>query len=211
MSTYLQTTKANIRRAQEHGHSPVSGGCGMFRCQKCNLSAYLDTEPDTRWFKPCAPVTFTSATAIRAHALNTEGGNGQRWFSKDTMRWFSTRLQRGAPLKGANGLWYFIISNDPGASVGRSGRRYAVCTYDPATNTVETINAGNLQHATIADARSEIRRLVSPPTNNAPNLTPGHAYCSDDDCFNVVPDNGKDELCIDCELKSKSKRRPTKS
>lgn len=106
-------------------------------------------------------IKFTSAASIRSHALNTEGGNGKRWFSKDSMRWHATRLQRGAPAKGHDGLWYFIVSNDPGASIGRSDRRYAVCTYDAGTNEVETINAGEIQHATIREAREALRALTS--------------------------------------------------
>jgi hypothetical protein len=34
--------------------------------------------------------------------------------------------------------------------------------------------------------------------SDAPHLTPGHAYCSGDDWFNLIPDNGKAELCADC-------------
>lgn len=107
------------------------------------------------------PIKFTSAAAIRSHALNAEGGNGKRWFSKDAMRWHATRLQRGAPAQGANDLWYFIVSNDPGASIGRPDRRYAVCTYDASTNDVETINAGEIQYATIREAREALRALIS--------------------------------------------------
>jgi hypothetical protein len=106
-------------------------------------------------------IKFTSAAAIRAHALNAEGGNGQRWFSKDTMRWHATRLQRGAPMKGPDGLWYFVVSNDPGASVGRSDRRYAVCTYDAQHNEVETVAAGQLQHPTARAARLAMVTLVA--------------------------------------------------
>lgn len=107
------------------------------------------------------PKKFTSAAAIRAHALNTEGGNGQRWFSKDTMKWWATRLQRGLPLQGKDGRWYFIASSDPGASIGRPDRRYAVCAYDASTNEAETINAGQPQHATISEARKAMTALVS--------------------------------------------------
>ena len=73
------------------------------------------------------------------------------------MRWHSTRLQRGAPMKGVDGLWYFIVSN----VYASAGRRYAVCTYDAATNEVETIGAGSLQHATLGQARRAMVALVS--------------------------------------------------
>ena len=53
MPTYCQTTKHNVRVAKSHGHTPVSSGCGLFRCTTCNLSAYLDTEADSRWFETC--------------------------------------------------------------------------------------------------------------------------------------------------------------
>lgn len=60
MPTYLQTTKNNIRAAMAVGHSPVSSGCGMFRCTTCGLSAYLDTDSDSRWFEPCpAPAALS--------------------------------------------------------------------------------------------------------------------------------------------------------
>lgn len=65
MPTYLQTTKSNIQAAKQHGHSPVSSGCGSFRCQKCNLSAYLDTEADPRWFEACPGPSHSNSEAPR--------------------------------------------------------------------------------------------------------------------------------------------------
>lgn len=57
MATYLQVTKHNIRIARGKGHAPVSQGCGFFRCTHCNLSAYLDTDADSRWFESCPTPT----------------------------------------------------------------------------------------------------------------------------------------------------------
>jgi hypothetical protein len=72
------------------------------------------------------------------------------------MRFHETRFPRVQPMKSASGLWYFIVSNAyPG------GRRFAVCTYDPTGNDVETIGAGSLQHPTLAAARTAMRSLVA--------------------------------------------------
>ena len=35
-------------------------------------------------------------------------------------------------------------------------------------------------------------------SGNAPNLIPGHAYCCVTDCWNLVPDNGREAACSDC-------------
>lgn len=72
------------------------------------------------------------------------------------MRFHETRFPRVAPMKSASGLWHFVVSN-----AYPDERRFAVCTYDPASNDVETIGAGGLQHPTLAAARTAMRSLVA--------------------------------------------------
>lgn len=37
--------------------------------------------------------------------------------------------------------------------------------------------------------------------STAPNLPPGHAYCSEDECFNLVPDSKGEKTCLDCSFR----------
>lgn len=65
MPTYLQTTKSNVRAALAQGHTPVSQGCGMFRCTTCNMTDYLDTDANARWFEPCPTPTLMPSSSPR--------------------------------------------------------------------------------------------------------------------------------------------------
>lgn len=58
---------------------------------------------------------------------------GQFWFSKDTMRFFGTRLL-GAPASTACGV-YFVSSEKP----PHGPRRYSVRKFDPRDCTVDTV------------------------------------------------------------------------
>lgn len=87
------------------------------------------------------PSYFSSPSAIRAHALTREDGNGAKWFERGAMRFFSTRLLRGV-WPSWDGKYYFVTSDARGPRA-EYGRGYTVRTYDPRTNDVETLGGSS--------------------------------------------------------------------
>lgn len=74
---------------------------------------------------------------------------GGHWFSKDTMRFFSSRLPDYAYLKGDNA--YFITSEK---DFSGSNRFYTIREFNRNTGEIETI--GDFNNMTKTEARREL-------------------------------------------------------
>lgn len=95
-----------------------------------------------------------TVSAIRADSLS----KGHHWFSRDTMRFFRSRVLRGV-YPSWDGHYYFVSSEQRGFRVG-DGRGYTVRAYDPKTGGVKTVGEFN-GYSTPRAARKAAREIAA--------------------------------------------------
>lgn len=97
---------------------------------------------------------FSTVAAIRADSLS----KGHHWFSRDTMRFFKSRVLRGV-WPSFDGLYYFVSSEQRGFRP-EDGRGYSVRAYNPATGGVTTVGEFN-GYSTPRAARKAAREIAA--------------------------------------------------
>jgi len=100
-----------------------------------------------------------TVSAIRADSLS----KGHHWFSRDTMRFFRSRVLRGV-FASWDGRYFFVSSEQRGFRP-EDGRGYTVRAYDPNTGGVETVgefNGYSTPHAARKAAREAAAAAPAP-------------------------------------------------